>query len=152
MKENLIGQCRVAVAANEYILRQARVSHPLGRFDRGGRWYPNQGEKQACCDTIRYPSRRWPYSLMKHCRTAQHISMLCGVNLKSLRQATRLLKQHEHIFANSRDAELFNQSSATTTEQLRETLRLLGNAGIHQENHRTDLLSKPAATAPLESL
>lgn len=72
-----------------YIERKSRAKHPDGEFDSGGRWYPTAAEKCSCCDTIRKPSRSWPYSLMLHCRTASHIANLCNVSEKELRKAIR---------------------------------------------------------------
>lgn len=56
-----------------YRARRARLAHPDGRFDRAGRWYPAESEWRACCARIRPPSRRWPYSLLLHCRTRRHV-------------------------------------------------------------------------------
>ena len=53
--------------------RQCRVTHPDGTFDKGGRWWPSQREQCECCNRIRTPSRRWPYSLLVHCRSKGHI-------------------------------------------------------------------------------
>ena len=59
-----------------YADRQARATHPDGRFDTAGRWYPSEPERQPCCEHIRGPSRGWPYSLMLHCRTLRHCRAL----------------------------------------------------------------------------
>jgi len=66
-------------AFEEYQARQSRQKHPDGTFDNGGRWYPSAEEEQVCCRRIRTPSRRWPYSLLTHCRTLRHIAKLYGV-------------------------------------------------------------------------
>lgn len=76
-------------AAYEYILRQNRYSHPDGKFDQGGRWYPSQDEEQPCCSSIRSPSRAFPYSLMQHCRSIGHIAALYGVDARDVRRALR---------------------------------------------------------------
>ncbi len=78
-------------AVQMYLGRQARMQHPVGRFDGGGRWYPDrEREAQPCCSHIRTPSRAWPFSLIKHCRSVQHVASLCGVNATELRRAVRL--------------------------------------------------------------
>jgi len=59
-----------------YKRRKNRDEHPDGTFDNKGRWYPSDAEKCECCKRIRPPSRRWPYSLMTHCRTKKHIENL----------------------------------------------------------------------------
>lgn len=81
--ENLIN------AYNEYIKRQSRKSHPIGKFDNGNRWYPSEQEKCPCCANVRTPSRAWPYSYMTHCRTAEHVAHLYGVDAKDIKRLAR---------------------------------------------------------------
>lgn len=59
-----------------YERRQARIEHPSGRTDNGGRWYPSDDEHCDCCNMVRQPSRAYPWSLMVHCRTKKHIKNL----------------------------------------------------------------------------
>lgn len=61
---------------SKYEKRQARLEHPAGTFDKQGRWYPAENEERDCCMAIRRPTRRWPYSLMLHCRTRKHVDSL----------------------------------------------------------------------------
>ena len=72
-----------------YRARRDRMAHPAGHADNGGRWYPAEGEKCACCAHIRPPSRAFPWSYMVHCRTMPHIAALCGVDVRELRRAVR---------------------------------------------------------------
>lgn len=74
---------RAAVIFNE---RQARVTHPDGSFGDYGVWYPSDAERQPCCEGLRNPTRKYPYSLIKHCRTAQHVAHLCDVPKSLLRE------------------------------------------------------------------
>lgn len=74
-------------AANEYRARQNRDSHPSGIFDRASRWYPDSCEEQSCCKGVRDPSRRFPLSLNKHCRSIEHVANLYGVSETELRKA-----------------------------------------------------------------
>ncbi len=76
-------------AAVEFLARRARRRNPDGQFDSCWRWYPSDQERRPCCDGIRRPSRRWPYSLMLHCRTARHVAELFGVDPRALRAALR---------------------------------------------------------------
>lgn len=78
-------------AVKEYRDRQARRSHPEGSFKPSGTWWPSEKESATCCNSIRTPSRAWPYSLMTHCRTAKHVAKLFGVDEKELRAAARKL-------------------------------------------------------------
>ncbi len=82
---------RIMSAAKEYKDRQSRRTHPAGEFDKGGRWYPSENERQSCCDSIRSPSRAWPMSYNRHCRSAQHVAALYGVDPADLRRAARAM-------------------------------------------------------------
>jgi hypothetical protein len=73
-------QEKVRAAARMYFGRQERTEHPLGSFDKSGRWYPDDSEHCACCTLIREPSRAYPHSLNKHCRLVEHVAALFGVN------------------------------------------------------------------------
>ena len=57
-----------------YLARQARVTHPRGDTDNGGRWYPGAGEGGR--PSVRTPSRRWPWSYMLACRTRRWCARL----------------------------------------------------------------------------
>lgn len=76
-------------AVSTYLARQARLAHPSGTFDGGGRWFPSDEEQRDCCKAIRSPSRRWPYSLVKHCRSVAHVAALCHGEARTLRRAAR---------------------------------------------------------------
>lgn len=80
-------------AAREFLARRDRDSHPAGRFDDGGRWRPADEEKCACCAHIRKPSRRWPYSLLVHCRTAEHVASLYKVDPADVRKRAREIEK-----------------------------------------------------------
>lgn len=56
--------------------RKTRAEHPEGSFDNSGRWYPSNEEECRCCRHVRSPSRNWPYSLIKHCRSRAHLTRL----------------------------------------------------------------------------
>ncbi|MHA2344346.1 MAG: hypothetical protein ACXADW_21015 [Candidatus Hodarchaeales archaeon] len=74
----------VTKAAQEFNNRKNRTSHPNGKTDNGGRWYPSESEKCDCCDRIRDPSRSHPWSLMAHCRTGKHVARLYNVEYRDL--------------------------------------------------------------------
>ena len=75
---------RAAVIFNE---RQARVIHPEGTFEKHGVWYPSDAERQPCCEGLREPTRKYPYSLITHCRTVKHVAHLCDVPKALLKAA-----------------------------------------------------------------
>lgn len=56
--------------------RKTRAEHPDGSFDDSGRWFPSNDEDCKCCSHVRSPSRNWPYSLIKHCRSRPHLQRL----------------------------------------------------------------------------
>ena len=76
-------------ATQAYLRRKSRAEHPEGSFDKQGRWWPSAQEHQDCCAHIRSPTRSYPYSLMLHCRTAEHVANLHGVTVDAMRQALR---------------------------------------------------------------
>jgi hypothetical protein len=45
---------------------------PTGKCDKGNRWYPGDEERASCCDSIREPSRSYPWSFYKHCWSRKH--------------------------------------------------------------------------------
>lgn len=86
-------------ALKEYQARQARASHPEGTFDKAQRWYPSENEHQSCCDAIRGPSRAWPNSLNKHCRSIEHVANLFAVDAKELRKLARAIAKEKKLQA-----------------------------------------------------
>ena len=83
---------RLRAVALETLYRRYRISHPLGRTDNGGRWLPSDAERCDCCDGIREPSRSWPYSLMTHCRTADHMARSSGYTTTLIRWAMKRIE------------------------------------------------------------
>ncbi|WP_343606413.1 hypothetical protein [Roseateles sp.] len=83
----------VDLAALEYLGRRDRARSPVGACDKGGRWFPSDEERQACCVVIRSPSRGWPWSLLKHCSTAEHVAQLFDVDALELKRRARELDQ-----------------------------------------------------------
>lgn len=69
---------KISDVNTEYKNRKNRLTHPTGKFDKAGRWFPSADEVAECCNEIRYPSRAYPYSLLVHCRTKKHIKMLAS--------------------------------------------------------------------------
>lgn len=69
-----------------YYKRQERNEHPSGGFDNAGRWYPDEEEKCDCCYGLRAPSRAFPYPLMTHCRTINHVANLFGVDATQMKR------------------------------------------------------------------
>lgn len=84
-----VAAAAVQIAAAAYLARRDRQAHPQGRFDRRGRWFASAAERQSCCGAIRTPSAAYPYSEMTHCRTAEHVARLHGVDATALRRAAR---------------------------------------------------------------
>jgi hypothetical protein len=92
-----------AEAALEFVCRDLRLRHPDGTFDEGGRFYPSEKERRDCCADIRAPSRAFPLSLMKHCRTVKHIAKLYDVAEKDVKAEVEKVKQQLWYFCHTRD-------------------------------------------------
>ncbi len=86
---------KVLSAAKEYIARKNRKTHPAGYFDDGGRWFPLDAEECDCCAYIRTPSRAYPYSLISHCRSSQHVASLFKVDELELKRAARKILEEQ---------------------------------------------------------
>jgi hypothetical protein len=84
---------RMTEAVREYIGRKERTKHPCGTFDKAQRWYPTDDERRDCCQYIRSPTRSYPYSYMKHCRSAEHVAALYGVDAKALKRTVRAMRK-----------------------------------------------------------
>ena len=89
---------KVFQAAQEFISLRDRHIHPDGEFDKAGRWYPTT--YYPCCETIRSPSRSYPYSHMVHCRTAAHVAHKYGVIVKDVRACVRQIEPPSQNRAN----------------------------------------------------
>jgi hypothetical protein len=72
-----------------YIDRKNRNRHPDGSVDKT-KWYPSETEKQKCCESIRQPSRSYPWSLQVHCRTKMHVEHLYGLESGAIAEALTL--------------------------------------------------------------
>lgn len=81
---------RVAEAGALHRARLDRDRHPDGGTE-GPRWWPSDAERQECCSFVRTPSRAFPWTLMQHCRTAEHVAALTGTDAALVAQVARLL-------------------------------------------------------------
>ena len=99
-------------AAQEHVSRKNRDSHPEGTFDKADRWYPSSSEECSCCDYVRSPSRAWPLSLNKHCRSAEHCANLFNANLTAVRQISNKIEKGISIEAIISEQEEYLAKSA----------------------------------------
>ena len=83
-------------AVEEFINRKTRKSHPDGSFDKAKRWEPSDNEWCECCKSIRTPSRRFPFSLMTHCRSIGHIAALYEVDAGAVRKISNYLLKNPY--------------------------------------------------------
>lgn len=90
---------RALSAAREYIARRDRQSHPDGKKDGAGRWYPSATEdpRGTIRRTVRTPSRAWPWSYAHACRSAAHVAELYGVDVALLRRTARMLDRSADV-------------------------------------------------------
>ncbi len=75
----------VRQAAREYVALKERRINPVGRFDGAGRWWPTV----PCTCDVRLPSRAYPYSLLVHMRTAEHVASVFGVARRDVLRAAK---------------------------------------------------------------
>lgn len=71
----------------EFLKLKFRIIHPSGKMESGGRWYPYDMLK--CCNSIRRPSRAYPWGLMSHCRSALHVATEHGIDVKDLKEGLK---------------------------------------------------------------
>jgi hypothetical protein len=83
---------KLTEAANEWHNRKIGRTYPDGKFDIAKRWWPSIGEEKLCCRNIRTPSRAFPFSLLRHCRTVLHIAHLYYVDPDELRRRIKELE------------------------------------------------------------
>ena len=84
-------------AIKEFKALQAREINPPGEFDDAGRWYPSDSEKCDCCESIRSPSRSYPYSYMVHCRTLKHVCTKYGLDYREVKKIMNIEKPKRKI-------------------------------------------------------
>jgi hypothetical protein len=80
-------------AVKTFLDRKYRKAHPKGNFDSVSRWTPNYDERCECCKNIRRPTRSYPFSLLVHCRTAEHVANLFGVDVALVKK----LAKHQEL-------------------------------------------------------
>lgn len=76
-------------AVREWQARQVGAPIP-GRFVLpDGAWWPHRDERQRCCGWIKPPTKARPFTLLEHCRGAQHIATKYRISERSLRAAIK---------------------------------------------------------------
>ncbi len=77
-------------AAEEFEGRQQHTRQPIGYYQGGQRWWPDETrERRWCCSGLREPSYSWPNSLRNHCRTLAHVAEVFQVLPEDLRRRVR---------------------------------------------------------------
>jgi len=65
--------------------RFARRTHPEGSFDDAKRWYPSDAENaDRITRRIRRPSRTWPNTYNRACRSRAHVRALVEAGIAGL--------------------------------------------------------------------
>ena len=90
---------RLAQALYRWRALQDRRAHPSGSFDSTGRWYPDADDNCDKCDSIRSPSRAYPYSYLVHCRSYEHVARKYQVSVSDLRREARACSISQKITA-----------------------------------------------------
>lgn len=88
---------KVLATVREYMDLRDRVTNPEGTFDKQGRFYLAGRSEYTCCQAIRSPSRRFPYSEMKHGRTLKHVAIKNGVNILDCKKAIKTITQEGKV-------------------------------------------------------
>ncbi len=68
--------------------RRTRATNPAGYF-KAKKFYPDAAELNLVPDNVRPPSNEFPYTMLKYCRTTQHVANLFGVDATELSNAYR---------------------------------------------------------------
>jgi hypothetical protein len=99
---------RSKVLFNRFVSLYSKVYQPLGKYDKGGRWYPEDEEREECCEYVRSPSRSFPYSLLKHCRSQKHVkNVLRSVyGVEGIRDLPKLINKDDMMGKIARDVML----------------------------------------------
>jgi len=61
----------------------------FGHWDSKRIWHPDEREVRDCCREISPPSRRFPFSYLRHCCTIRHIATLWEIDESQARRAFR---------------------------------------------------------------
>ena len=92
VENNLLNQRKMETAIEEAKFRVYKVgdgNKPKGYCDRAGRWYPSESEWCPECDSVRKPTRNYPWSIYKHCYSIKHIALSHGVDPSLLKKELR---------------------------------------------------------------
>jgi len=141
------------MSEQEMVLRaynafKQRKSALPGKFDSAGRWYPSEDWEASCCSSVRYPSRKWPYSLLKHCISKKHIKTIFEENSNShkiIEQAAKLADLPEPpkracsngfaykavAYINGRCHSIFDGSEYIMGEERKEAARQQHSGGFY---------------------
>jgi hypothetical protein len=133
-------------AGLEFVCRDLRLRHPHGTFDEGGRFYPSEKEERDCCAIIRAPSRAFPFSLMKHCRTVKHVAKLYGVGEKAVRAEAEKVKQQLWYLCQIRDFERIRdiiESPTLTVDPFLAPPNVQPPRAILEETRKHGILKRP---------
>ena len=98
-------------AALEYNALKNRKVNPAGKFDNGGRFHLVR--RCDCCNSIRSPSRAYPYSEMLHGRSSVHVATIHGVKdfESEVKSYARLMEKYPSL-AHSHDIAIVLVSQA----------------------------------------
>jgi hypothetical protein len=80
--------------------------NPTGHKDNGGRWYPDNDEKCMCCNNIRSPSRAYPWSLWKHCKSKKHVTNWVSKQILTnlvYKEAMAMTQETAALYVNTED-------------------------------------------------
>ncbi len=74
------------LAAAVHFLKISDDVWSYGSTDSARRFYINADERADCCESVRNPSRGWPWPELKHLTTYKHTATRFGVSATELKK------------------------------------------------------------------
>lgn len=115
----------ITAAARRHLRLRDRLDHPEGTFDNSGRFWLDR--QHRCCQSIRTPSRSFPFSQMVHGRTLSHVLHEAGL-VDREREVRAVLKEIDPEVARRR-AEREQKVVALRAQAVRRYESLAGALG-----------------------
>lgn len=94
-------------AVRTFLLRESGLQSPEGGFDNARRWFPQGRDKEVMAD-VRYPSRSFPFSYLKACKSIKHCAALFDADPAEVRRLAKQVRAEV-------DAEMLKGQAALST-------------------------------------
>lgn len=94
-------------AVSTFLLRESGLQAPDGGFDSARRWFPKGRDKEVMAD-VRHPSRSFPFSYLKACKSIKHCAALFDADPAEVRRLAKQVRAEV-------DAEMLKGQAALST-------------------------------------